>query len=135
MCLVIYIAADSELPLVMWNEEKPGFHVTELNQYGETVRKQFSKPFVYELGSHTGCCCGLQYAENEEEKSSAEEDLRRLAEYLTNALKDSRGIELYSCWNGDEEKEVEYRTVMVPSEFVNDSFRFKERQFIEVQDR
>jgi hypothetical protein len=132
--MVIYIAADNELPLVAWNEDNPRFHVTELGQYGQGVKKQFSKPFIYELGSNTSCCCGFQYGvEDEEEKIAAQEDLKSLSEYLANAVANGNTVEMYSCWNGDEEIKPEYRTVMSPSGFCSGSFRFEERQFIEIR--
>src|SRR4051812_45959015 len=63
MCMVVYIASDYPLPTSSWDEARPRFHVTELSERDEPVRRQFSKPCAYYAGSHEGCGCGFQYGE------------------------------------------------------------------------
>ena len=63
MCMMVYIASDCLLPTSAWDETRPSFHVRELVERDEPVRRQFSKPHVYYVGSHEGCGCGFQYGQ------------------------------------------------------------------------
>ena len=66
MCIMLYLASECPLPLVPWDEAYPGFHVTSLetnrhNWWEDWVWQQFTKPFVYSIGSYQGCACGFQF--------------------------------------------------------------------------
>jgi hypothetical protein len=52
MCLVVYVASDYPLPILPWDAACPRFHVTELDERGAPVRRQFTKPCVYYVGLH-----------------------------------------------------------------------------------
>jgi hypothetical protein len=99
MCLSVFIASDSELPLVEWNVERPGFNVSVLIPGEESVRKWLQRPYVYTLGAHTHCGCGFQRNED-----NAPEDVaasrQALSEYVAAASR--RGpVDLYVCWNAE----------------------------------
>lgn len=138
MCTVVFIAADKPLPLVTWNEENPSFTVIELHKTQEWVQKQFSKEFVYELGSAFGCGCGFGYGFNEpqnDEQRKDEEEARKsvqeLSAYLSQVIQFS-SIEIFANdgneWNFDE---IERLTV-TPKYFGGDSFDFEGMKLITV---
>ena len=144
MCMMLYIAADKPLPLIPWDENSPLFNVTALQEYSEAVRKQFSKPFIFYLGAHTGCSCGFSYGQYIKDDAVPEE-LRELEEknsvqsllaYLTDAVKLTGSLELYSCWNGDEEGPADLRETIyfdeLPQKIGGKSFCFQEGEFIEI---
>src|SRR5579862_3212367 len=111
MCMMIYVASDYALPTLAWDKDHPRFHVTGLTERDEPVRKHFSKPFVYYVGSHQGCGCGFQFVEHDflehqyETKENVEADkveivaahdsCRRLAEFLSVALQHQATVEMY----------------------------------------
>ena len=91
MCMAVYFASDYSLPTSAWNQACPRFYVVELAAHDQSVRRQFSKPFVYYAGSHEGCGCGFQYGEYEEFEEDADladkrDSRRRLVEFLSVAL-------------------------------------------------
>lgn len=136
---MVYISADQPLPLIEWQEDKPAFYVCELAQDETRVTKQFTKPFVYYAGSHQGCGCGFTYGqwpiEKEEDKIedlAARESVKSLSLYLRNAVQQGP-VELYACWDGDQEAEPEYRTVVTPEQITGETFEFKEKQFLTIR--
>src|SRR5690348_10705078 len=144
MCMMLYVAADQPLPVIEWRKDAPGFYITSLPSAYEAVRRQFTKPILYLAGAHTGCGCGFQYglyptdgedqwADNlHEEDAAGKHSVRCLSEYLSQAV--ARGdIELYSCWAGQEADEPEERSSISPADLDGPAFRFKERQFLTVQ--
>ncbi len=132
MCIVIYIASDVPLPTSAWDDDRPQFHVRELPDLNEPVRKHFTKPLLYRPGSHVGCACGFQYGENNNDEPPPEkrESRQRLADYLTAALQHQSVVELYACWNGDEELEPEHRGRIKPGQLLGDRTFFHERELL-----
>ena len=136
---MLYIGANQELPLIPWDEELPGFHVTKLNREGDQkVCSQFILSNVYYMGAYEGCGCGFSIGEYEEDENNeleslqARKSLADLAHYLEDAL--SRGIsaQLFSCWDGDQRATVKHRGQVTPGEISSKKFWFKENQFLEV---
>jgi len=139
MCMMVYIAADEPLPLIEWQENVSIFCVMELSEDEKLVRRQFSKPFVYYLGSYEGCSCGFSYnnepIEDEDDRRGdavARESVRQLSKYLSDAVR--RGsVEMYACWDGDQEAEPEERLEVGADFFGGEAFAFKEKQFFKVE--
>jgi hypothetical protein len=125
MCRALYIASDNLLPLIEWEEKNPGFCVLEMQDSDEAVRKQFTLPFVAYAGSFEGCSCGFVYDEeplenDQDEKrydEQARESVRRLGEYVASLWKVG-SVELFDCWEGDQEHEPDER-LSVGLEFFN----------------
>ena len=138
MCMMLYLASDKPLPLVAWDENNPSFHVQELHESSASVRKQFSKPCVYYLGSDQGCGCGFSYGQfvNDDEELKSRDSVLRLSKYLSQAVEIAGPLELYSCWHGDEETTPEFNEVVtfeeIPSEIGGEAFAFREREFIKI---
>ncbi|HEY0076734.1 MAG TPA: hypothetical protein VGB77_21805 [Abditibacteriaceae bacterium] len=138
MCMVLYVASDKPLPLIAWDENNPNFHVKELHESSAGVRKQFSKPYVYYLGSDQGCGCGFSYGQfvNDNDELKSRESVSRLSKYLSQAVEIAGPLELYSCWSGDEEEPPEFKEVVtfeeIPGEIGGEAFAFQEREFIKI---
>ena len=137
MCLAVYIASDVQLPLVGWDENKPSFHVAELNgEYDEKVRVQFSKPFVYYVGSHTNCGCGFAFSgfiKDEDNMAEVSQSMKQLSNYLSEVTQEYGVIELYVCWEGDQSEKPEYTGVISASDVEDKSFQFQEKQLLEIK--
>src|SRR6266446_4942076 len=122
MCMLIYVASDYPLPTSAWDQGRPRFHVTELGDRDQPVRRQFSKPCVYYAGSHEGCGCGFQYGEYEgfEEDpaalAAARDSRGLLAEFLSVALQHQPAVELFACWDGDQGAPPEHRGRVRPAD-------------------
>jgi len=137
MCLLVFIASDYELSTLPWEQAQPRFHVTELTERDEAVRRKFSKPHVYYAGSHEGCGCGFQYGEYEGYEEEADlpdkkNSRRRLAEYLAVALQHQTAVELFACWDGDQAVEPGHRSRIRPADLLQGRTFFQERELVVV---
>src|SRR6188472_372388 len=106
MCMVVYIASRSPLPLIPFRDDAPAFNVTELTEHEQPVVAHLALPHVRQAGSHTSCACGFNegrdtpdgHGEPAAERAKALESSARLARYVR-----EHGVErIYSCWSGDE---------------------------------
>jgi hypothetical protein len=137
--MMVYIAADNPLPLIKWEEDVTTFHVSQLSEDQKRVAKQFTKPFLAFAGSYGGCSCGFSYGEfpveNEDdakEDAWARKSIKQLSAYLSNLINNGP-IEMFACWDGDQESEPEERQSVTPEYFGGETFAFKEKQFLVVQ--
>jgi hypothetical protein len=136
--MMVYLAADAPLPLVPWDEQKPGFHVDEISESEEGVREQFQKPYVVYVGSHEGCGCGFQYGKWPEGTQEAGElalcqaSKAALSDYLTEQAGLVGRVELFACWDGDQEAIVEHQRSFAPGELAKPEFFFLEKELIAV---
>ena len=106
-----------------------------LDENSKPVRKQFSKPYVYYLGSHQGCGCGFSYGQydyEEAEENAACESVRHLSEYLAQAVEIVGPVELFSCWDGDQEDEPTFHESKTAEEIGGEVFWFQERQLTKI---
>jgi hypothetical protein len=138
MCMAVYIAADRPLSLVAWDDTHPAFHVNALAQREEPVRVQFTKEHVFHAGAHEGCGCGFQLGEYPElqapdEASARRASLSRFAAYLEQEIARVGPIELFACWEGDQQAPVEHRRCLTPDSLRRDDFFFLEKEFSVVQ--
>src|SRR4051812_39214604 len=122
MCWVIYVASDTPLPSSARGETDRRFCVEDLSSRDEPVRRHFSKPSVYRLGSREGRGCGLQYGLHEAFEddpgalADADASRRDLAEFLTRALRHQSELEMFACWDGDQSAEPEFRATICPED-------------------
>jgi len=131
MCHALYIASDKPLTLIEWDEANPGFHVEELQEDEQVVRKQFTLPFVAYVGSFEGCSCGFVYddepiGDDEYEQlydSQAREAVGRLRHYISNLLEDG-SVELFACCQGDLQFECPERETIGIEFFDSREFAF-----------
>lgn len=126
MCLAVYVAGSEVLPLVAWDRHAPAFYVEEVRARDRVVCRQFTLPHVYYVGSHMGCACGFfRGGEVGEELDQAQEDYRRLAEYLREAQKQGADLELFTCWEGDQGRSPGYRETLTPTNLEDADYEFK----------
>lgn len=122
--MVLYAAADAPLPEIPERTPPAPLSSRLIRDAEEAVRQHFTKPYVYFLGSHTGCSCGFQYGEYVEEDSEGRESVRRLGGYLAAAVEQLGQVEVYACWDGEEAEPVEEREVVTPAAFTGEAEEF-----------
>jgi hypothetical protein len=135
MCMVVYVGSGYPLPTLPWNAACPRLHVTELDVRGAPVRRRFTKPCVYYVGSHEMCGCGFSYGEYEGFEEEADlpqkrQSRRLLAEFLAVALQHQAEVELFACWYGDEAHEPEHRGRVRPVDLLQTRTFFRERELL-----
>jgi len=134
---MIYIASDYELPLVPWTDPEQVFSVLELHPSHQCVTNQFSKPFVYYVGSYEGCGCGFDYGrwaiiddDGLERYNLSRKSVEQFSIYLAQAIEKVGDIELFACWDGDQEKPPKTHLTITPQDIGDEVFRFDELAFI-----
>lgn len=135
MCLTIYVAADEPLPEIPWDKKNRAFNVQSVADK-DRVRRQFSKPYIYYVGSDEGCGCGF-LPEDWKDPTGADAlrnmaNRERLHDYLVSAVQ--RGpVELFAVWTGEESMPPEERAEVTPAHFMSTWHDFGERQFFVVK--
>src|SRR5262245_30645264 len=119
MCRAVYLAASAPLRLVPWAEEAPAFYTELLRPEAKRVKVQFGQTHDYYAGSHEGCGCGFQRGEYPDSTDPAEQEkerksLRELAAYLQEEAARVGTVQLYACWEGDEDAAPEHRRALTP---------------------
>jgi hypothetical protein len=137
MCMMVYIAAEAPLPLVHWDDQHPGFHVEELNDENpdeKNVRCQFTKPYIYYVGSFEGCGCGFNYGQvlnyEEDDKTERRRSAEDLSNYLSVQISRWGPIELFACQVGDEGAPPVCRGTITPDDIGGERFWFEEKHFL-----
>jgi hypothetical protein len=133
MCMVVYIASRSPLPLVPWGDDAPAFNVTALTEHEERVRSHFSLPHVRYAGSHTHCGCGFN--EGRHPDADPQERIAALASsaMLARFVREHRVEQVYSCWSVDEGEPQEFARRIVPAALVADDFVLRERELLTIE--
>ena len=137
MCRMLYIASNAVLPLLPWDEDHPGFHVTELGENEKTVAAKFRNTHVYYAGPYEGCGCGFQAGEcpgyEDEDIDLKTNSLNGLAKYIDDQLINGSEIELFGCWDGDQSKSIEHTRTIFTEFFRKNNFWFKDREHLIVK--
>lgn len=134
MCMMIYLASDVPLRTVEWLEGDPRFHTSPLASDEGRVRRQFTKSNLTYAGSYEGCGCGFQLGKYPPEFLEPDEAVQRrrslheFAAYLREELPRVGAIELYACWDGDQELPPVHRRTLTPSSLEADTFFFLEKE-------
>lgn len=137
MCIVVYLASRSPLPLIPFREDAPGFNVTELDEQEQTVRRHFTLPYVVQAGSHTSCGCGFnegrEYpAEAYDDPATERADALRSSAQLAQYVREHRVEQIYSCWSGFESDPPELERRITPNDLVEEAFFFDEGELFRV---
>ncbi|MEZ4223521.1 MAG: hypothetical protein R3B13_21415 [Polyangiaceae bacterium] len=133
--MMVYLAADKPLREVAWRADAPGFNTTPLVPDERRVRRQFTKPCLMYAGSWEGCGCGFQLGEypaefqEPDEMSQKRRSLQGFATYLREELPRVGSIQLFACWDGDQEAPPEHRRALTPSALETDAFFFLQKEF------
>ena len=128
----VYIGADRPVPTIDWDEARPAFYVEALRADEQAVRCQFTKPNVYYAGSHEGCGCGFQLGPHpdleDDELPLRRASLDAFREYLQASLTLVGDLEVFACWEGDQEAEVVHRRRLTPDSLRDDAFHFRQKE-------
>ncbi len=137
MCLAVYVASPSTLPLLAWDEARPAFHVREVAP-DDPVRQRFSLPSVYYLGSHQGCGCGFQYGvlpadlQDPEEEARGRTAVDALRAYVARAAS-GQPVEVFGCWEGEQALPALATERITLDQLDGESFDFPQRQLLRVE--
>jgi hypothetical protein len=102
MCLAVYVASDTPLPEINWNQEAPAFYLKGVPR-SESVRKQFRYRHVYYAGSHESCGCGFSKdGRDSQELAQCQDNYNALAGVLSGALRAGAQLQLFTCWEGEQ---------------------------------
>lgn len=123
MCIVAYLAADVDLPLV----SASNLNVEELAPHHRGVQCQFTLPSIVYVGAR-GCGCG--FTEPAAMDSSADEARHQLVDYLRPILNQTDRVEIYSAWDGDQYDPREIVTEIRLSDLITSPRIFQERQLV-----
>lgn len=116
MCMAVYLASDTPLPLISWSKDDPGFNVVELHDEEKAVKRHFSKSHIYYVGAHTGCSCGFA-EEKDERPEDALNSRKAFAAYVAKAIV-TGPLELFVCWEGDWGKNPERKIKLTPEDLI-----------------
>ena len=134
---MIYIAANTSLPLVEWNEAAPCFYVKPSDDTAENVRRHFKGTNVYYVGSWQGCGCGLVYEpepdDSDDEAINTRNDREMFARYLDEQLMNVPVIELFTCLDGDQHEPARTRSVISPADIREGRFDYEEGSYAEIR--
>ncbi len=138
MCMVVYIASRSPLPLIPFREDAPGFNVTELNEHERPVRQHFTLPHIVQAGSHTSCGCGFnegrEHPEVYDDTAAERTDALRSSAQLAQYIREHRVEQMFSCWSGDESEPPKFERRVTPADLVAPDFFFREGELFIVHD-
>ena len=138
MCMVYYLGTDGNAPLTTpWSKDSPAFNVSEIDgPERDHVRKQLPHRNIVYIGSHEGCGCGFRsyrdgyLMEGDAKEADTDADHAGLADYLARLPASDRPIQIFGCWSGDESTPIEYSREISPSDLLDPSFGFRERELI-----
>jgi hypothetical protein len=134
MCLAVYLATQAAIPVIEWKKEAPAFYLERVAK-GQAVRKQFSLPLVYYVGTHEGCSCGfLKDGEVGDDLERCQENYRSFGLSIRSALAQGSMVQVFSCWEGDQgvrPKSIEWVTA---HHIEAPDFEFEELHLLHVTD-
>jgi hypothetical protein len=107
MCYEIYIASDKPLKTIHWDEINRKLNVAKIDSKDKIIRKVFSKPHIYYIGSHLTGCCPNENLFERSLKRFLFINLGEVKEYIRQSLDRSKEIELYVSWEGGKKRSPE----------------------------
>lgn len=141
--MAIYIATIKEMPTIPYNESNRCFNTQNITKKEQIITNIFSLPFVKYLGSDEGCGCGFRHAlledhkwfevidENENEIDNSNH--QNLVDFVAKNNENESKVEILSCWDGDFNEHIEYRSKIKLTDILDSNFYFKERGFYTVE--
>jgi hypothetical protein len=142
MCYSVYLASETILPTIPWDDKKPAFNVREISEEDKWVAKYFSKLNIYYVGSDTCCGCNFVYSpkwtyqkDRIQEYSDKVKCVRQLVKYLSVALKKTDELELFLHWAGSTYQSPVARKEIAPKDFIGEEFPLKEGELAVIRKR
>ena len=97
------------------------------------IKNQFRHSHIVYAGTHVLCGCGfLKQDEEGDELALIQANYDSLVSYLGGLKKSGAAVEIFSCWEGDQGAEPEFRELVSLTELGSDEFEFKEKAFYEI---
>ena len=114
MCLVVYVGSEQPQPTIPWDRQAPAVHTTihkkaRSDRRLHIAKRRLGSPYVYEIGSDTGCGCGFigDDLQSEEEVQTFRTSRAALRSFVEGAA-EGGGVRILACWAGDEGDEAEW---------------------------
>ena len=140
MCLALYIASNSPLTIIPWNEKNPSFHVTSLLKAEEVIKTHLNLKNIVYAGSYEGCGCAFNYGREYPEYENDSEELHKannsysqLCEYLYDLITQNILVQILCCWEGEQKispsifREIKY------SDLRKEDFFFIQNELITIK--
>ena len=84
-------------------------------------------------GSHEGCGCGFfKVGQVGEELQIRQQNYYDLVAYIKSALEAGSKVEIFSCWEGDQNAKLDHDVQVSTSEISSSDFQFKEKALYHV---
>ena len=140
MCLAFYIGSNTELPTNSWDESNPSFFVEQAKEDYD-MKINVSKDYIYYAGSHEGCGCGFKNNEEwvdfnkpEEVKKleASKKSLNQLIDYLKRALNKTKELDLFICWEGEQEETPKEIKTINPEELLKIDWSMELRDLFKI---
>ena len=107
MCLYVFIASDTELPLIVGHPETHSFWVSRYDDEWPDTEGWLLMEHRYIAHSHTYCGCGYEFDEDEGPTPEAQRSLDGLADYLQTCLDLGATVDVLGVYLwGDSPKEI-----------------------------
>lgn len=132
------MASDHPVDTIAWKKGETYLSIYDLTIEDDIVRKHFTKKYLYFLGAHEGCSCGFSRGEfgdleDDDEQVKNSKSIHELKHFLIRALQKDKSVELYACWEGEQDDDIKFRTTLDPRAIDVDSFCLIQKEFIEVK--
>jgi len=139
MCLAVYIATPKEIETSTFVENETYFYC-EKEKNIEKLKERFSYQNIYYCGAYTGCSCGFNFnfdeEDDEEDKNEnvwGKQSLEEMFLFFRNYINELNEIEMFVCWEGDEDSEAETNKIIKLSNFeFGRAFDFNQREFVKI---
>ena len=119
MCLIVYLASDTQLELI--EEKESGQALWIMKDENSEILKLATGDFVYYVVSYIGCGCGFYYEDDWDDISKPQESVSALKAYLMEALRTPKVIDIIAFWSTTEQKEIDMDHIMI-SEITGKTF-------------
>lgn len=128
MCKMIFLGTTEKLNEVPWDESNPTFYLQVPSKEEKEVIQNFTKPYVYFIGTKRGCSCDfISYSNIPDEEYKVER--LALQQILREQTESGNEIEVYCCWAGDYASPLEEKIAKVYDDTAN-GFYIDEKEMI-----
>lgn len=145
MCMMFYIGTRNQLLEIAFDETFPGLHVRILSEKEQAIDAHFSTPNIAYIGSSSGCGCNFRHAlwdhgnwlpvdgHGQSDNNEIKRNQQSLHDFLWLHKMTDRSVELFCCWNGEQNEPSLFRTEINIEEIIDEDFFFKERGFYSIK--
>ena len=133
MCLCVYVASDRELRTDEWVKASPAFYLESITTRDEVVRSVFTLRHIYYAGSHEQCGCGFEKDYEEiDDIELRQSNYTGLSERISDVVSRGERIEIFTCWEGQQNRKPEIFGTKFLGQLTEPSFNFRTLEFLEI---